>query len=757
MVLLLIALVALSIFLDLFPQIQNSSLIVAISTLSAIVEIIGFAKDRTSKDEVPPGSSINLTSSGPVGIQQQDVSVQGPQTNILGNVQGPVLSGQFDGPVAPGGEAVDLRGSTGAAYKPTIQQRVNPPVPSQIPAQPNDFIGRNEEIKDLLGSFDQGATITGLRGLGGVGKTALALVMANRLKGQFPDGQIFINLLGTSKDPLNPANAMAHVIRSFLGADSRLPEDPGELAGLYRSVLSGKKTLILLDNAASREQVEPLLPPTGSALLITSRNKFVLPGLKETDLDVLPLIDAKKLLLEIAGRIGEHAGELAKLCGCLPLALRNAASALAEKKNLNVADYVERLKDARRRLDLVEASFSLSYELLTPELQRLWCLLSVFPADFDLAGAAAVWEMEPDSAEEAQGELVKWSLVDFLPTESGGGGRYRLHDLARVFANSRLVANAREPAQRRHAEHYQELLWKANELFLQGGDHLSEGLILFDADWTNIQIGQKWAKINAGRSLEIAEICSNFAETGSILGLRLHPFMNIEWLEAALVASRKTKNRNAEVNHLVNLGSAYSDLGQRVKAIEYYEQALKISREIGDRQGEGNSLGSLGNAYVALSKPRKAIEFFEQALKISREIGDRRGEGADLCNLGAAYATQGDAKKAIKYHEQALNIAREIGDREGEGAELGNLGIAYRNLGDAKKAIEHYDPAMKISHEIGDRMGEGNNLFNMSLSLDKLDRRAEASELAKSALKIYEQIESPYAERVRRQIEVWQK
>ena len=143
--------------------------------------------------------------------------------------------------------------------------------------------------------------------------------------------------------------------------------------GFINSVLSGKKTLILLDNAASREQVEPLLPPAGSALLITSRNKFVLPGLKEKDLDVLPLEDAKKLLLEIAGRIGEHAEELAKLCGCLPLALRNAASALAEKKNLNVADYVERLKDARKRLDLVEASFSLSYELLTPELQRLWC------------------------------------------------------------------------------------------------------------------------------------------------------------------------------------------------------------------------------------------------------------------------------------------------------------------------------------------------------------------------------------------------
>ena len=135
--------------------------------------------------------------------------------------------------------------------------------------------------------------------MGGVGKTALALVLADRLKDRFPDGQLFLNMLGTSKSPLKPEDAMAHIIRSYRGVDAPLPEDLNGLSGLYHSVLSGKKALILLDNAASREQVEPLLPPAGSALLITSRNKFALAGLKEKDLDVLPLEDAKKLLLEI--------------------------------------------------------------------------------------------------------------------------------------------------------------------------------------------------------------------------------------------------------------------------------------------------------------------------------------------------------------------------------------------------------------------------------------------------------------------------
>jgi hypothetical protein len=194
-------------------------------------------------------------------------------------------------------------------------------VPQQIRRPPPDFTGREDEIQDIIEIFDGGATVIGVRGLGGIGKTALALVLANRLKDRFPDGQLFVDMQGMSKSPLRPDDGMAHVIRSYRGADAPLPKDLNGLSGLYQSVLSGKEVLILLDNAAGREQVEPFLPPKGCALLVTSRNKFALPGLKEKDLDVLSLEDAKKLLLEIAGRIGEHAGELAKLCGCLPIFL----------------------------------------------------------------------------------------------------------------------------------------------------------------------------------------------------------------------------------------------------------------------------------------------------------------------------------------------------------------------------------------------------------------------------------------------------
>ncbi|NYT10789.1 MAG: hypothetical protein GKC09_12800 [Methanosarcinales archaeon] len=312
-------------------------------------------------------------------------------------------------------------------------------IPHQIPAPPRDFKGREDEIQDILPNFEKGATITGLRGMGGVGKTALALVLADKLKSRFPDGQIFIDMRGTSTNPVNPPmtpdEAMAHVIRAFKPID-RLPENPVELRGLYNSTLTGKRVLLLLDNAANTDQVYPLLPPEGSSVLITSRIKFELHGLVEKDLDILPPEDARELLLEIAPRIGERADELARLCGYLPIALRNAASALAEKKDLKVSEYEQRLKDKVARLELVKSSFNVSYDLLTAMRKKNWRRLSVFPEDFDREAATSVLKMSPEASAEALKDLVCWSLVDYNLTAGSEDGRYKLHDLGRIFADS---------------------------------------------------------------------------------------------------------------------------------------------------------------------------------------------------------------------------------------------------------------------------------------------------------------------------------
>ncbi len=361
-------------------------------------------------------------------------------------------------------------------------------LPRQLPSPPADFVGREAELAALRAAAGDGGPIAvfGLRGLGGVGKTALALKLAGELAPRYPDGQIFLDLQGvstgvTAAAPLSPAQAMAHVIRSFL-PEARLPEGAAELAGLYRTVLHGRRVLLLMDNAARNEQVEPLIPPEGSALLVTSRSHFHLPGAATRDLGELPEADARALLLGIAPTIGEDAGEIAGLCGRLPFALRLAGSALADRPDLAPADYARSLARAEHRFGPVDASLEVSLTLLGEEPRRLWCRLAVFPATFDREAAAAVWELEPDAANAAMGELLTASLVEWE------AGRYRLHDLARLFARGRLGGEEAAIAELRHAAHYLEVLWRTDRLYKEGGGALLRGLRLFDTEWPNSQI-----------------------------------------------------------------------------------------------------------------------------------------------------------------------------------------------------------------------------------------------------------------------------
>jgi len=678
-------------------------------------------------------------------------------------------------------------------------------VPHQIPPPPRDFKGREQEIGDILSNFEKGDTITGLRGMGGVGKTALALVIAERVRGRFPDGRIFIDMRGTSNKPdlppLTPAEAMAHVIRAYHPAD-RLPESENELLGLYHSLLDGKSVLLLLDNASGSEQVEPLLPPKGCGVLITSRIKFTLPGLAEKDLDILPLGEACELLVEIAPRIEGRAEGLAETCGRFPLALRNAAGVLAERKDISVPEYERRLTDKKARLELVKASFSLSYDLLTPFRKKHWRRLSVFSGDFDRDAARAVLKMDALASAEALSDLVRWSLVDFI--QVADEGRYRLHDLARLFAESCLEGDELTDAQQKHVKHYSKVLSDAEALYLKGGQDLLAGLELFDREWINIKAGQAWTKNivqDAGelkrRDLKsVLELANSYAGDGSdVLDLRLHPREKIVWLETGLKAAKMMKDRGAESTHLGNLGLAYSNMGETLKAIGYLERSLNIFRRMGNRRSEGAALGNIGLAYSNLGKTRRAIEFHEQALAIAKEIGDRRDEGNHLGNLGLAYASLGETLKAIEFHEQALAIAKEIGDRQNEGEFLCNLGKAYLDGNEADKAIEyctqslhlarkieyrkvegealntlgrahaalgqldlaldHCDQALKIFREIEFRRGEAEALFDRSLALDGLARWEEAVACAKEALQIFQKIESPKAEKVRQKLIEW--
>ncbi len=340
-------------------------------------------------------------------FDQRGQTVPGSQTNITGNIQGSVLSGQFQGPVN--------------IYQTTPKK---PVIPRQIPLPPADFTGRDEELRSLVSSFKLGSLGASLHGMGGVGKSALSFALAERIKDRFPDGHLFIKMRGTDIMPLSIAEAMAQVIRSFDPALS-LPEDEEELANLYRSVLDGKCALLLLDNARDDKHVRPLLPPAKCSLIITSRRKFKLPGIFAIDLDVLNLNNAMDLLLKMASPDSSNAKyqsdgpwvEIARLCGCLPVALRAAGSYLANAPDSSPTRYMGELQDKRKRLDRIgkegveedlNLKLSMSYEHLAKETALVFGKLSIFPLDF---GAEAEEAICQDEGHRHLSELVRWSLV----------------------------------------------------------------------------------------------------------------------------------------------------------------------------------------------------------------------------------------------------------------------------------------------------------------------------------------------------------
>jgi tetratricopeptide (TPR) repeat protein len=517
-----------------------------------------------------------------------------------------------------------------------------------------------------------------------------------------------------------------------------------------------------MDNAKDAAQIKPLIPPDGCMFLVTSRIHFTLPGLYQKDLNTFPPADATRFLLEIAPRIEGEAESIAKLCGYLALALRLAGTAIAERADLDPADYRQRLADEKQRLKLlggkkeegVEASITLSYNLLDDDRKKQWRMLSVFPDTFDPPAAAAVWEVEEDAAKETLSDLKQLSLLEWDESTK----RYRLHDLMRTFARGKLDEDEddSEAAALRHARHYLEVIRTAHQLYMEGGKSMMRGLALFDLEWGNIQAGQAWSAAHAGSNPEAATLCSDYPDRAAyLLSLRQHPRGRIRWREAALAAARKLKDREGEGVHLGSLGIAYGLLGEHLRAIEYFEQVLAIARETSDRRGEGQALGNLGITYKNLGEHHRAIEYHEKALAIDREIGDRRGEGQDLGNLGSAYYSLGDHQRALQYYQQRLAIAREIGDKRGEGNALQGLGIVSKALGEIDSALEVFEQQLRTTRVIGDQLGEGAALWNMSLAVEERGDRKAAVEHAEAALKIFEQIEDPKAAIVKQQLDAW--
>jgi len=669
--------------------------------------------------------------------------------------------------------------------------------PYQLWAPLPDFVGRKKVIDELLHKLRVGCHAS-ICGMGGVGKTELALFVAHLLRNDYADAQLFVNMHGTGAGKLDVGDALAACIRSLAGPEGRIPDSLDERGALYHSLLSGKRALILLDNVADEAKLRLLLPPPGNVLLVTSRRALAAPGVERIELREFDAEQAQELLLKLAPHVEPGVADvICRLCGYLPLAIRAAGNLLRVTTDLKPSEYAVKLEDERTRLEEigtegveagVEASFNLSYESLRAETASIFLRLSVFPATF---GADAEEKVCRDDLHLHLSELVRRGMVMY----DQASDRYRLHDLMRVFAGKRLTEEACDLAER-HCGYYLLLLEDINKLFISG-EATTRGLSLFDLEWSNIRAGQSWAVEHAHERRGAALACSDYPNAGAnLLHLRLSTRDYVGWLRAAISAARSIGLSEVEGKNLFHLGNAYDDLGDALSAmmcyeqsltifrktdeprceaaalhgmasqyehlgqtddaVGLYEQALGLARQVGDPDLEAAVLSNLGNAYTTKSDLHRALSFYQQALPLASGRGDRRSEGTILANLGNLYSRLGESSSALGFYEQSLSIFRGLGDRRGEGEVLGCLGVYYEEvLGETAKAVEYYERRLGIAREIDDRRGEAITLFNLSLAVAKLGDRRRAIDYAGAALKLFEQIDDPRATVVREQLSRW--
>jgi len=635
----------------------------------------------------------------------------------------------------------------------------------QLPPAPADFTGREAIIADILNDFDghKGATISGLTGMGGIGKTALGLAVAHQIAEKYPDAQIFLDLKGTTT-PLSATDIMRHVILSFEPTADLRALDDVNMPAVYQSVLYGKKVLLFLDNAFDANQVKSMIPPESCALLATSRRTFSVAGLKAHKVDVLEENETIDFLLELCPRINDRAAELAKACAYLPLALRIAGSFLRVNEDWPIKKYLSQLIDRKQRLitlkesreeaeltteaDLL-ATFELSYNQLLEEDQKCWRMLGVFTTSFSWNAAAFVWSSDEMQSRKLLSLFSRYSLLEFNESTT----RYILHDLLIDFAIEKLNLREVTDTRFRYAQCYLNALNTANSLYAQGGSNILIGLQVLDREWEHINNSRDWAVENSNLNSNILLLVDRYPLVGHfVLPLRLSPRAHIQWLLQGISAAESLEKEEDKSHHLVNLGNAYLRTGQLHEAIDLYEQQLIIVHKLGNRNSEGITLGSLGTAFAQLGKYEKAAVLLEQQLILMRETGDRRGVGHALGNLGNIYKALGEIHKAINYYEEDLQLAQEIGDKHGEMVSLGSLGIAYASSHDYEKAMPLFEQQFIIACELGDKHGEGMSLAFRGYALTFLGQTDVGIEMMRQAISILNNLESPDVQWVRERL-----
>jgi tetratricopeptide (TPR) repeat protein len=629
------------------------------------------------------------------------------------------------------------------------------PIPRELPSLPEAFTGRTTELAQLerllkvtAGAVGGPVVISAIDGMGGIGKSALAIQAAHQLAGRYPDGQLHLDLHGATPGhpPTTPLAALQRMLRS-LGMDpAAIPMEVDEASARLRSVAADQRLLLVLDNAATSEQVRPLLPasPTCGVLVTSRRVLATLDGARPLHLDVLPPAEAVELLGKLAGpeRVSanpEAAAAVVGWCGWLPLAIRIAGARLKARPTWPVGELARLLSDAIRRLSEltadgvgVRAAFEVSLHALQhstdpidPAAARAFGLLSLPDGpDLDVAGAARLL----DQAESTAQTLVE-RLVDAQLLESPRPGRYQFHDLVRLYARQHATSTHPEPerlaALQRLFGFYTATAWHTLGLLRPGDRRLATA----DPTWTSG--GLQFADARAALGWLEAERANLLAAIGQTATL------------APAIPARLATDLTRALYGFLDVRNHWAD------QVQANQTALALAQRTGDRPGQAHPHNDLGFVSMRLGRYPEALAHHQQALTLFRELGDRHGHAGSLANLGIVYERLGRYPEALAHQQQALALRRELGDRWGQAISLSNLGVVYERLGRYPEALAHQQQALARFRELGNRRGQAEALRDLGDALLGLGRHQQAREAWQEALGLCEALQIPEGDEVR--------
>ncbi|MFD9903503.1 BTAD domain-containing putative transcriptional regulator [Streptomyces sp. NPDC059063] len=639
---------------------------------------------------------------------------------------------------------------------------------AQLPQDTADFTGRNEEVDRLCAALQKGriVAVSAVSGMGGIGKTALAVRVAQHMRHRFPDGQLYVDLRGADPRPAEPMEVLGRFLRVLGVRAGHLPTLPGERAALYRSLLATRQVLVVLDNARDPAQVRDLLPGTpGSAVLLTSRSRLVgLTGATLVDLRPMARSESLELLTRIIGEQSvaaepEAAAEVLDACGHLPLAIRIVASRLVARPDHTLAETAALLADERRRLGefrtedtAVETTFRLGMELLDAEHVRAFRLLALPEIPELSVPVAAALLARP----EREAEELCESLVDLSLLESVAPGRYRYHDLLRLFA--RQTARAELPDHERTAA-----LTRLLEFCLAtalGAHRASLPDDVFPGhvaplrcegrDFTGPQEAAAWLldaqtsllgliEQAAGDAALSLTVCADLLLAADPLGrLGAQPY-GIERAARTLAeAARAAGHRTAEARALYMLGSSVQHRFAMRLGAPSLDRAIELCRETGDRTLLAHVLITRGGGALALRDFTAAHALLDEALTHGRALASRGIEAYALGFLGLALLATGRAEEGLAHCREAVAVTWATGDVAGRANALHNLGQVCLRTGRTSEAFDSLHESLRLWRETGSRFREGLLLGAIAQAHNLSGRPAEAAEHAARARDIAE-------------------